>query len=312
MRYIEDFKDGENIIGHYLCKEKQLLQSKSGKNYLAVKLSDKTGQINGKVWELNNSIQSFEAGDFIKIDGFTHIYLTEMQIKITKIRKSLEGEYLPADYIKTTDKDVEALYSRLFELIESIDNAHLKTLLKNIYTSDEISAPFKKSSAAKSLHHGYLGGLIEHTVSVVEICDLLAGRYKYVNRDLLLTAAALHDLGKIWELSAFPENDYTDSGQLLGHIVMGCELITKEAAKINGFPENLELMLKHCILAHHGEFEFGSPKIPHIIEAFILSMCDNLDAKAKAFEEHLTAGLDESTWLGYSKMLNRLVRRTDL
>jgi len=312
MKYIEDFEDGEIIIGHYLCRQKTLMKSKSGKSYLSLVLADKTGQIDGKVWELTNAIAPFESGDFIKVDGTVLIYNSDYQLKITRIRKSEEGEYTPADYVKSTDKDTELLYSQLCEFIDTIENPFVKALLENIFLSDEISAPLKTGTAARALHHGYLGGLIEHTLSVVQICDMMHGRYKYVNRDILIASAMLHDIGKIWELSPMPENEYTDAGQLLGHIVMGCELISREAAKIPNFPEKLVLMLKHCILAHHGEFEYGSPKLPHIIEAFILHLCDNFDAKVKAFEEYLEAGREDAIWLGFSKMLNRNVRKTDI
>jgi len=312
MIYIEDFKESDIIIGHYLCRQKQLFKSKSGKNYLSLTLCDKTGEINGKVWELNNSIQNFEERDFIKIDATVQIFQNEPQLKITQIRKSQEGEYSPSDYIKTTDKDVIALFTKLTDYIKTIDNTYLRRLLENIFAREDIVTPFKTSSAAKALHHACVGGLVEHTVSVVQICDFVSGLYKFVNRDIIITCAMLHDIGKIRELSSFPENDYTDEGQLIGHLIIGCELITEESAKIDGFPEKLKLMLKHCMLAHHGEYEYGSPKIPHTIEAFILHLCDNMDAKIKSFEETLSSDKSSSAWLGYSKMLGRNIRRSDV
>ncbi|MDR0957665.1 MAG: HD domain-containing protein [Clostridiales bacterium] len=311
MKYIEDFTDGQQVIGHYLCRQKNTLETKSGKRYLSLVLTDKTGRINGKVWELNNDIQSFEEGNFIKIDAKAQLYQSEMQLKILRIRKSLEGEYDPADYNPVTDKDVETLFLQLAGFIKTVGNVHLRKLLESIFGAGEVASAFKKSSAAKTLHHSYMGGLAEHTVSVVQFCDFVSGQYKHINRDLLITAAMLHDVGKIYELSPFPENEYTDEGQLLGHIIIGAELVEKEASKISGFPPKLKLMLKHCILAHHGEYLFGSPKLPQIIEAYVLFYCDNADAKIKAFEEALSANKDNLKWLGYNRMLERNIRKTD-
>jgi len=311
MVYIEDFKEGDNIMGHYLCRQKQLLKSKTGKNYLSVLLADKTGQIDGKAWDLNNNIQNFDEGDFIKIEASVQLYQSELQLRITRVRRSEPGEYTAADYIRTTDKDVNALFAQLTGYIKTISNAYVKKLLDNIFSRADVAADFKSSSAAKILHHAYIGGLIEHTLSVVQICDFVSGLYKHANRDVIVACAMLHDIGKIRELSPFPENDYTDEGQLIGHLIIGYELISDEAKKIDGFPDNLLLMIKHCILAHHGEYEYGSPKIPQIIEAYILYFCDNMDAKIKAFEEALTSDKTKSSWLGYNKMLGRNIRKSD-
>ena len=312
MIFIENFKDGEVITGHYLCKQKQLLKSKAQKSYLSLLLADKTGKIDGKVWDLNNGIQDFEEGDMIKIEAAAQVYNSELQLKITRLRKSEEGEYTPGDYVRTTDKDVTELSVQLTGFINTIGDLYIKKLLENIFGRDDVTKNMQLSSAARTLHHAYVGGLIEHTVSVTQMCDFMSSRYKHVNRDILIASAMLHDIEKIRELSLFPENEYTDEGQLIGHIVMGCELITEEAAKIEGFPEKTKLLLKHCILAHHGELEFGSPKMPNIIEAYLLHLCDNFDAKAKAFEEYLTNDKTDSTWIGYNKMLNRYIRKTDL
>lgn len=312
MRYIEDFTEGENIIGHYLCKQKQNMKSKAGKSYLSLVLQDKTGTIDGKVWELNNSIQAFEENDYIKLDAMVISYQNDLQLRITRIRKSMPGEYEPADYIPSTTKDVESLFNQLMSFVTGMENPYLKGLLENVLGDSEISRAFKTRSAAKRLHHSFMGGLIEHTLNVVSLCDFMSTRYKHVNRELLLTSAILHDLAKIYELSDFPENDYTDEGQLLGHIVMGAELIEREAGKIQGFPSETKNLLKHSILAHHGEYEFGSPKRPKTIEAFILYCADNMDAKVRMFEEALDADKTQAAWIGYNKILARNVRKSDV
>lgn len=313
MRYINELREGENLIEHYLCKRKQTLKSRAGKSYLSLLLQDKTGTIDAKVWELNNNIQSFEENDFIKIDGTVLTYQNDLQLNVRKIRRSNEGEYDPMDYIPATEKDVNTLFHKVTELIASIKNPYLKKLGENIFIkNNEISEEFKRHSAAKSMHHNYMGGLIEHTLNVAEICDFMAQRYKYANRDLTVLAGLLHDIGKIKELSPFPNNDYTDEGQLIGHIVMGAEFVGKEAEKIEGFPVELKNLLKHCILAHHGEFEYGSPKRPKIVEAFILHAADDTDAKLKMFEDMIDADNTPGTWVGYNKMLARNIRKSSI
>ena len=311
MKYIEDLKEDDRIVEHYLCKSRQSFKSKSGKAYLSLKLADKTGTIDAKVWDMTNEIQSFEENDFIKIDGVVTSFQNELQLKVTKIRKSQEGEYQPMDYSPSTDKDITSLYGQLIDMIASVSNSHIRELLEIIIIRDEyIRETIKTHSAAKANHHSYMGGLLEHTLSVAGLCEFLSSRYKYVNRDILIAGAILHDIAKVYELSSFPSNDYTDDGQLLGHIVIGAELITKAAGEIAGFPPRLASMLKHCVLSHHGEYEFGSPKLPQTIEAFILYTADNADAKITMFEEALQAGNPQNTWTGYSRIFGRNIRRT--
>ncbi|MDE6182044.1 MAG: HD domain-containing protein [Eubacteriales bacterium] len=312
MRYISDLKQDETVIEHYLCKRKQTLKSRSGKNYLSLLLQDKTGTINAKVWELNNQIQSFEENDFIKIDATVLTYQNELQLNVKKIRRSQEGEYEPMNYIPSTDKNIEELFKEIINIINSLENKYIKTLLENIYIkNDELREKFKVHSAAKSMHHNYMGGLLEHTLSISQICNFLASHYSFANRDILIASAMLHDVGKMFELSSFPDNDYTDDGQLLGHIIIGTELITSETAKIEGFPHQLKSLLKHSILSHHGEYEYGSPKRPKTVEAFILHCADELDAKVKIYEEAINSDATSGNWVGYHKMLARNIRKSN-
>ena len=312
MHYIGDFKENDHIMDHYLCKQKQSLKTRTGKTYLSLKLQDKTGVIDGKVWEMNNDIQNFEENDFIKVDGVVLTYQNDLQIKINRIRRSMPGEYEPSDYIPRTEKDIDALYKMLIDYIKSINNYYIRILMENIFICNKsVALAFQSHSAAKNLHHSFYGGLIEHTASVTQICDFLSARYKYVNRDLLISTAMLHDLGKIYELSPFPDNDYTDGGQLLGHLVICSELISREADKIPDFPPRLKLLIQHSILAHHGEYEYGSPKQPKTIEAFILHSADNMDAKVKMFEEALADESMKGNWSGYVKSLSRNITQSD-
>ncbi|GHU54678.1 HD family phosphohydrolase [Clostridia bacterium] len=300
-------------MGHYLCKQKQNMKSNAGKTYLSLKIADKTNTIDGKVWELDNDIQNFEEGDYIKIDAIVIEYRDNLQLKIMKIRKSVEGEYEPSDYIPCTDKNILEMYAELCDIIDTILNPHLHQLLTELIVNNpEISAPLKDHSAAKTMHHSYSGGLLEHTLSVVQICDFLGGKYKYVNRDLLLASAILHDIGKVYELLPFPVNDYSDIGKLLGHSYICCEMINKIVPNIEGFPEELRMLLTHCVLSHHGEYEYGAPKRPKIIEAFILHCADDADAKIKAFESALSVPNTQGDWIGYDKCLNRYLRKTNV
>ncbi len=312
MKYINELKEGENVIEHYLCKSRTSMKSRNGKNYLSLKLQDKTGIVDAKVWDLNREIQSFAENDFIKIDAFVTTFNNELQLNVKRIRRSREGEYDPADYIPSTDKNIDAMYDELLGYIQTIETPCIKKLLEEIFLRHPtISKNFKYHSAAKNMHHSFRGGLVQHTLSVTQICDFMAPRYEFVNRDILVACAMLHDVAKIMELSDFPENDYTDEGQLLGHIFMGAELVRDTAAKIEGFPKELETLMVHCILAHHGELEFGSPKVPETLEAFLLHCADNLDAKAEMYVEMLSANNTQSSWAGYHKMLQRNIRRSD-
>jgi 3'-5' exoribonuclease len=209
-----------------------------------------------------------------------------------------------------TRKDIEEMYEELMALVDSVAEPHLSALLISYFANDtEFINKFKKSSAAKTMHHGFVGGLLEHSLSVAKICDFMCTLYPNMNRDLLITSALCHDIGKVDELSAFPENDYTDEGQLVGHIVMGAMMLRDRIRTIDGFPKVLEDELLHCILAHHGELEFGSPKKPSLMEAVALSHADNMDAKLEAFTE-LTRDKENIDWLGFNRMFENNVRPT--
>ncbi|NLK38280.1 MAG: HD domain-containing protein [Epulopiscium sp.] len=312
MRYIKELREGENVVEHYLCKSRQVLKSRAGKSYLSLKLQDKTGTVDAKVWDMSNDIKSFEENDFIKIDANVIVYQNDLQLNVKKIRRSMEGEYDPMDYIPCSEKNIDSMYQELLGYIRTIKSPYIKKLLEIIFLKHPVvSKRFKTHSAAKNIHHGYMGGLVEHTLSVTQICDFVAPRYKFVDRDILIASAMLHDVGKVLELSEFPVNDYTDDGQLLGHLIIGAEMIKDAAAQIEGFPKQLESLLKHCMLSHHGEYEYGSPKLPKTIEAFILHCADNLDAKTKVIEEMLENDSTQGSWAGYQKMLQRNIRKSD-
>jgi len=310
MRYLKDLREGDMLSETYLCKSKQVLQTKAGKSYYSLILQDKSGTLDGKIWDLGPGIDHFESMDYIRVDAQIVSFQNALQMNIRRVHKCHEGEYDPKEYMPCTDKDVKEMYQELTCYIKSMKNEYLRTLASNYFIEDKAAAKaFANHSAAKAVHHGFIGGLLEHTVAVTRLCDYIAKNYPVINRDLLLTAAMFHDVGKVQELSTFPENDYTDAGQLLGHIYIGAELIGKLASTIPGFPEKLKHELIHCILAHHGELEFGSPKKPALVEALALSMADNLDAKLETMKE-LFDSTEEKGWLGFQKLFESNVRKT--
>lgn len=312
MKYISSLREGERINEIYLCKSKQTAMTKAGKPYDNVILQDKTGTLDAKIWDTGSvGIEEFDAMDYVAITGDITSFQGNLQCSIKRARKVSEGEYDPADYLPVSKKDIEEMYKELMALIQSVKNPYLGKLLHMFFDNEEFAKRFKFHSAAKSVHHGFVGGLLEHSLSVAKNCDFFAGNYPVLNRDLLITAAIFHDVGKLKELSVFPENDYTDAGQLLGHIVIGSEWISDAIKKIDGFPIVLANELKHCILSHHGELEFGSPKKPALIEAVALSFADNIDAKMETFTELLSVVPENNTdWQGYNRFMETNYRRT--
>lgn len=311
MKFIKDYKDGDRVFDIYLCKHKQSAVTKNGKAYENVILQDKTGIIDAKVWEPNSAgISEYDALDYIEVYGEVNSFQGALQISIKRIRVCQEGEYNPADYLPVSSKGIDPMYEELLTYIAGMENPYIKKLLESLFVEDAaFIKAFKMSSAAKTVHHGFVGGLLEHTLSVTKLCDYYCSTYPMLNRDLLLSAAMCHDIGKTRELSSFPENDYTDEGQFLGHIVIGTEMIGEKIRAISGFPAVLAAELKHCILSHHGEYEFGSPKKPAIMEAVALNFADNTDAKMQTFTEILN-NAKETGWLGYNRLFDSNLRET--
>lgn len=310
MRFIDGLCEGETIRNVYLCKGKRSAETRNGKPYDNLILQDKTGTLDGKVWDPNSQgIADYDEKDFIEVFGDVINYNGNLQLNIRQIRKAEEGEYNPADYMPTTEKSVDGMYEELTAYIRQISNKYLRQVLEFYYIKDEaFIKKFKVHSAAKTVHHGFSGGLLEHTLSVTRMCDYFATSYSILNRDLLLSSAILHDIGKVKELSDFPDNDYTDEGQLIGHIVIGVEMINDAIRSIPGFPEKLAHELKHCIVAHHGELEYGSPKKPALAEAVALNMADSTDAKLQTLTE-LFKGKTGTDWLGYNRLFESNLRR---
>ena len=312
MKYLNELHEGDRISNIYLCKHKQAAVTKNGKPYENVILQDKTGCMDAKIWDPNSQgIDDFDILDYIDVIGDVTTFAGALQVNIKRVRKASEGEYDPADYLPVSENSTDDMYGKLLAYIKSVKNTWLSQLLEKLFVEDrEFIKSFQNHSAAKTVHHGFVGGLLEHTLGVVRLCDFYAATYPLLNRDVLLAAALCHDIGKTRELSEFPLNDYTDDGQLLGHIMIGAEMIHDKVKEIPGFPSVLESELKHCILAHHGELEFGSPKKPAMAEAVALNLADNTDARMETLTEIFASAGQKKEWLGYNRLFESNLRRT--
>lgn len=313
MKYIKDLRSGDVIRTVYLCKGKRTAETRNGKPYDNLILQDKTGTLDGKIWDPNSQgIADYSEKDFIEIVGEVVTYNNNLQLNIKQLRIADEGDYDPADFMPTSDKSVDGMYQELLKYVREISNPYLRQGVEYYFVKDEaFIKAFKGHSAAKSVHHGFAGGLLEHTLSVVRFCEYMAGAYDILNKDLLYAAAICHDIGKTRELSDFPDNDYTDEGQLIGHIVIGVEMLGDAIRSIPDFPVTLANEWKHCIVAHHGELEYGSPKKPALAEAFALNLADNADAKMQTLKE-IFKDKKGTDWLGFNRLFESNIRKTSI
>jgi 3'-5' exoribonuclease len=292
---------------------KQIKPKKTGEPYLALTLGDRSGQLEAKMWDnVEEVLEAFEQDDFLKIKGLINKYKNRFQLTIHKLRKLGESEIDFADYLPKTTKDIDQLWQALAGFVASIQNPYLKSLVQAFMADPEIAAAYRNAPAAKTLHHAYIGGLLDHVVSLFRSCDLICKNYPQVNRDLLFTGAFLHDIGKIHELTYNRSFSYTTKGQLLGHMIIELEMLQAKLALLPGFPDELKTLIEHLIISHHGQYDFGSPKLPMFPEALMLHYLDDLDSKMEAMRAHFEreAGLD-SPWTGYNASLGRPLLNTE-
>ena len=287
--YIADMaalEEGRNFDGYFLVLVKQQRTTRQGKPYLSLTLGDKTGQIEARIWDPNDSriARDFDQGDIVKVRASASRYDERLQMKIENLRRALPGEAEKADMLPSTTQSVAVLWSQLESFVASFQNADLKRLLEAILADEAVAGAYREAPAAKQLHHAWLGGLLEHVVSLLGLADRVAGHYPLLDRDLLLTGVILHDIGKVRELSWDLGFEYTVEGILLGHIQMGVEMVERAIDGLEGFPPRLRTLVVHMILSHHGKLEFGSPKLPMIPEAIALNFVDDLDAKIQAMQ----------------------------
>jgi len=307
--YISECARHENkiITSNFVVVSKQIKPKKTGEPYLALTLGDRSGQLDAKMWDnVEEVLNAFEQDDFLKIKGLVNKYKNRFQLTIHKLRKLGESEIEFSDYLPKTTKNIDELWQTLAGFVASFQNPHLKSLLQAFMSDPEIAAAYRNAPAAKTLHHAYIGGLLDHVVSLFRSCDLVSRNYPQVNRDLLLTGAFLHDIGKIHELAYNRSFSYTTRGQLLGHMIIELEMLQSKLAMVPDFPAELKTLLEHLIISHHGQYEFGSPKLPMFPEALLLHYMDDLDSKMEAMRAQFEREADlESPWTSYNASLGR-------
>jgi 3'-5' exoribonuclease len=300
------------IVSSFVVTTKQVKPKKSGEPYLALTLADRCGQIEAKMWDnVDDALDAFEQDDFLKVKGLLNKYKNRFQLTIHKLRKLGDSEVDFADYLPKTTKDVDDLWRTVSSLVDSFQDTYLKSLVRSFMADPEIASAYRNAPAAKSLHHAFIGGLLDHVVSLLRSCDLVCQNYPQINRDLLLTGAFLHDIGKIHELSYTRSFSYTSRGQLLGHMIIELEMLQKKIAQIPNFPDELKTLLEHLVISHHGEYEFGSPKLPMFPEALMLHYLDDLDSKMESMRAHFEREAEnDSSWTSYNASLGRTLLNT--
>jgi 3'-5' exoribonuclease len=307
--FISDCSQQENkiITSSFVVASKQVKAKKNGEPYLALIVADRTGQIEAKMWDnVEEFIDVFEQDDFLKIKGLVNKYKNRFQLTIHKLRRMEEGDIDFTDYLPKTKKDIGELWRTLTEFVATFQNPHLKSLVELFMADPEVAERYRNAPAAKALHHAYIGGLLDHVVSLFRSCDLICQNYPQVNRDLLLTGAFLHDIGKIQELTYNRAFSYTTRGQLLGHMIIELEMLQGKLAKLPDFPPELKTLLEHLIISHHGQYDFGSPKLPMFPEALMLHYLDDLDSKMEAMRAHFDREAElEGPWTSYNASLGR-------
>jgi 3'-5' exoribonuclease len=307
--FINQFKKGQIVEGFFLAKEKTASKTKTGNPYLSLRLADRTGEIDGRVWDKASDFGSlFEKDDVIKVHGEVEEFQGVLQLRVLRLRKAAAGEFDLIDFLPKTAHDVDLMLSEIKGIAETLRNPHLRALLDSFLADEEFVKKFKTAPAAKAMHHVYIGGLLEHTLSVLRLIRLVAPQYKAIDLDLILAGGFLHDIGKVDELSYERAFDYTDMGRLLGHITLTVEKIDEKIRSLPDFPETLALLLKHLILSHHGEYVFGSPKRPKTLEALLLHHLDDLDAKINGFLTWIDKEKESaSRWTSYHKLFDRFI-----
>ena len=315
--YVADVSKFENqaVVAFFAVRSKQLRSRKDGGQYLAVTLGDRTGQIESRMWEnFAEAVPGFEPGDVVKVRAEVCRYNDRFQLNLEKLRRANADEFELVDYVPQTQKDVDELWSALVRSVDSFSDPWLQALVRSFLCDPLIAAAYREAPAAKSLHHAWLGGLLEHVVSLLGICDLAAHHYPEINRDLLLSGVILHDIGKLEELRWGTSFDYTLEGQLVGHIAIGLVMIEKKVATLPGFPPALRMLVEHMVLSHHGKLEFGSPKLPMIPEAVLLHYLDDLDAKMHTmrseFERHEAQGGEAGEMTDWVRSMDRPLLNT--
>lgn len=305
-QFIADIRAGDRVDDIFVLYEKILSQKKDGDNFLNVTFSDKTGTIKGVVWDNVDQIAAgITSGDFAHVKGSVSDYRGTLQVVVKNMEPYSPDRVDPSDFLPQTSRDIEGMFERLMKRTDSITTDYLKALIDAFFKDKEFVNKFKTAPAAKKMHHAYIGGLLEHTLSMSSLADKIAGHYSGINRDLLLSGAILHDIGKIDEFEYQFKIDYSDKGRLLNHIVIGIKMVDDKLSGIEHFPEDQMLLLKHMIVSHHGTREFGSPEPPKTIEAVLLNYIDEIDSKVNAIRDFIASEDPDETWTSYHRLLER-------
>ena len=305
-QYIAELKDRDVVDSVFMVKEKTMAMAKNGKPYMNLKFMDKSGEIDGKLWDNVDELdKTFQKGDFVRIRGTGSLYMGKMQLVAKEIRRLDEEGVDLGDFVPVSPVPLAEMQAELASVVASLTNPHLKALMESFTSDSAFMAGYCKAPAAKGMHHVYLGGLLEHSLSVVRLADAVVPLYPDLNRDLLVVGALLHDLGKVAELSYDRAFEYTDEGRLIGHISIGVEMLTERIATLPGFPRELAMLLKHMLLSHHGQYEYGSPKRPKTVEATILHYLDDMDSKINGIRSHIAKETAQGNrWTSHHRLYN--------
>ena len=304
---VADIKDRDLVDAVFLVREKILAMAKNGKPYLTLKLMDKSGEVDAKVWDNADEVGSlFDKNDFLAVRAKASVYLGKMQLILSELKRVPEEEIELADFLPETERDINAMVEELQVLLASLKDPDLERLLRAFFDDPQLLAQFRVAPAAKGMHHVYLGGLLEHSLAVAKLVDATTPLYQGLNRDLLIAGALLHDIGKVREMTYMRSFDYSDEGKLIGHITIGVEMLQERISALPGFPVELGMLLKHMLLSHHGQYEYGSPKRPKTMEATILNYLDDLDSKINGIRTHIRKEPDNpSRWTSYHRLYDR-------
>ncbi|HOD35163.1 MAG TPA: HD domain-containing protein [Syntrophales bacterium] len=307
--FVKDIRAGEIVKGTFLVTEKNTAFTQKGTPYINLRLRDRTGDIDGKIWDNAAAFEKlFKRGEVVYVAGRAVSYRNTLQINVSEISRVDGADIHPGDYSPVSREDIEGMFEAFTGYVDTIEDPWLRTLLEAFFADEAFVGRFKKAPAAKGFHHAYIGGLLEHTLSTVKLLDMVARHYPTIRRDLLITGGILHDIGKIAEFNFDGMIDYSTEGRLVGHIVMSVEMLDAKIAGIEGFPPALAMELKHILVSHHGETEFGSPKRPKTVEALVIHMMDDLDAKINAFHEFIESSADtDSDWTAFHRFFERFL-----
>jgi 3'-5' exoribonuclease len=310
--FVRDLQDRQTVHTHFLAREKTILTGKNGKTYISVFFADNSGVIDARIWDNVDTIsEAFQAGDIVRVKGQVQLFQNRKQLIVHRVEKAIQSEFNMADFMNASSRSAEEMFAELIQHAEAMQDRSIRQLTIDVLNDPEVRPRLLLAPAAKTIHHAYVGGLLEHVLSICGLMKVLHAHYRLqkveLKLDMLIFGAIFHDIGKIWELDVVNGIFYTDKGKLLGHMIMAVELIEKKAARILGFPDELKDLLKHIVLSHHGRLEYGSPKVPMFIEAFIVAAIDDLDSKINTIDGFLKSEMSQSDekWSKFHPMFER-------